>query len=724
MARYSTSLPSKTITGTTTIVTPDSGAFVQLTGTAPYTVTLPSPASFPGSNFTFHNTTTGTNTISTPTGAFIGTGGSGTASISLFAGNVASVTSDGANYVVISEDGSALVATTAAFSGDVTINGGSATVAITPSVLNIAPTSSSSINNVVIGNTTRAAGSFTSLTANNQTTLTAGIASSSTSSGTLIVTGGIGASGTVNANTVSATTLTGTVSTASQPNITSTGALTVPSLIVDASGTTRLRVGDNSSTITLQSDYSNPLIVERTGNSGKGAIVFRGSDTIGTAIEQGRTNSASHWGTYLSFLVHDNNTSDALLSVKEKFRIDASGAFVTGLLGVGTLTPTATMDVRGGLAVSGWSNNNGGSSGGVELGWDGTQSVFQSYNRSGNAFTPILVNGSTTKISASGNQQLFVNSTGVVVGSMTSPEGKLHVQHTSITAAAPSLGWPNYVNPDADANARIVAIFDTAGNGSVATAGQGPTVVIRVGSYYDSRAVISPIGAGGASPSDQGTGRGKDLMIKGGQSDNGNGLVGGRLWLNGGAGYNGGAFGARGVDGDVRIQNQGGNTFIGRNITNISSAGNNSLYLPFAYNDSGEYAPQRASGMLHIGSFTHRADNQYLDIRTNNNSGSLMFMFHIYGYLYNSANINTWIGGYSYLSNSILNLYVQNLGNCSATAYRTSNGFLCLKINRNASGYSEGKVNVFFHAWSQGEMENMAVTSYAQNNSGSNFYTS
>jgi hypothetical protein len=196
-----------------------------MTGTAPYTVTLPSPAAFPGSNFTFHNTTTGTNTISTPTGAFIGTGGSGTSTLSLFASNVASVTSDGVNYVVISEDGSALVATTAAFSGDVTINGGSATVAITPSVLTIAPTSSSSINNVVIGNTTRAAGSFTSVAANNQVTVTAGIASSSTSSGSLVVTGGIGASGTVNANAVSATTLTGTLSTASQPNITSVGTL-------------------------------------------------------------------------------------------------------------------------------------------------------------------------------------------------------------------------------------------------------------------------------------------------------------------------------------------------------------------------------------------------------------------------------------------------------------------------------------------------------------------
>jgi hypothetical protein len=295
-----------------------------------------------------------------------------------------------------------------------------------------------------------------------------------------------------------------------------------------------------------------------------------------------------------------------------------------------------------------------------------------------------------------------------------------------MTAAAPTLGWPNYTNPDLDASARVAAIFDTSGNGSVATAGYGPTVVLRLGAYYDSRAVISPIGAGGASPSDQGAGRGKDLMVKGGQSDNTNGVVGGRLFLNGGAGYTSGSgFGARGYEGQVRIQNQGGNTFIGGSVSSISSAGNNQLYLPFEYNGSAEFMPHRGNGWLHLGSFTHRDGNQYLDIKTNNNAGSLMFMFYIYGYLYNSANMNTWIGGYSYSGNSILNNYVQNLGNCTATTYRTAtNNYLCLKLNRNNSGYSEGKVNVFFHAWSQSEMESMCVTSYAQNQTTGNYYTS
>ena len=233
MARYSTSLASKIITGTATIVTPDSGAFTALTGTAPYTVTLPDPRLYPGVNQTFFNSASGTVTLSTPSGNFNGTGGSGSGTVNIFTGNVVSATSDGVNYVVISEDGSALVATTAAFSGNVDMNGGGATVTISPNALIVNPATASSINNVSIGASTRGSGAFTSLTANAATTLTANTTSTGTSSGTLVVTGGVGVSGAVNAGSVSASTVTGTLQTAAQPNITSVGTLTTTGLTVN-----------------------------------------------------------------------------------------------------------------------------------------------------------------------------------------------------------------------------------------------------------------------------------------------------------------------------------------------------------------------------------------------------------------------------------------------------------------------------------------------------------
>ena len=94
-----------------------------------------------------------------------------------------------------------------------------------------------------------------------------------------------------------------------------------------------ISIGDTTTaTIDDQTDYSSPLVLRRTSNSGKGAIVMKGSDNIGTAIEFGRSNSASHWGTYLDFLVHNDNTSDATTHLSRKLRIDANGLTSYGII--------------------------------------------------------------------------------------------------------------------------------------------------------------------------------------------------------------------------------------------------------------------------------------------------------------------------------------------------------------------------------------------------------
>ena len=50
--------------------------------------------------------------------------------------------------------------------------------------------------------------------------------------------------------------------------------------------------------------------------------------------------------------------------------------FPTGNVGIGITNPTAKLDVAGGsLSITGWSNNNSGAAGGLEIGWDGNQSV-------------------------------------------------------------------------------------------------------------------------------------------------------------------------------------------------------------------------------------------------------------------------------------------------------------------------------------------------------------
>jgi len=217
MARFNSSLISNTITGTTSVGSPFNGSFTALTGTAPYTVTLANPTLFPGINQQFYNGTGGTVTLSTPAGNFVGAGGSAASTFPVYAGNVVSITADGTNYIVISEDGSALTATSATISGVLTVqsSGGVA----------IAPSTTGTIDNVNVGATTRGSGAFNTLTSNNAVTFTANTASSTTGTGTVVITGGLGVSGAINATSVSAS-LTGTIQTASQPNITSVGSLT------------------------------------------------------------------------------------------------------------------------------------------------------------------------------------------------------------------------------------------------------------------------------------------------------------------------------------------------------------------------------------------------------------------------------------------------------------------------------------------------------------------
>jgi hypothetical protein len=294
MARYNTSLANKVITGTTTIVTPDSGSFVQLAGTSGYTVTLPSPAAFPGRNFTFHNTTSGVVTVSTPSGNFVGAGAPGTSSYQIPATAVLSVTSDGTNYTVISEDGSPLTATTGAFSSNVTMDGAGATVNISPQTVTINPGSSGTIDRTSIGATVRSTAAFTSLTANGATTLTANTPSTTASSGTLVVTGGVGISGNVNSGgTVAAVALngplTGTIQTAAQPNITSVGTLTGLTVTNTITG----NVSGTASTVTNASQPNITSLGTLTGLTVTNTITGSVSGTAATVTNASQPNITS-----------------------------------------------------------------------------------------------------------------------------------------------------------------------------------------------------------------------------------------------------------------------------------------------------------------------------------------------------------------------------------------------------------------------------------------------
>jgi hypothetical protein len=360
MARFNTALTSSSISGTATISTPYSGAFTEFTGTAPYTVTLPSPTLFPGVNQTFYNATSGQVTLSVSGATFSGTGGTGSATFVLNAGNVVSIFSDGTNYIVISEDGSPLVATTGSFSGNVTINGGSATLSATPQTVTLNPTGASTIDNINIGVTTRGSGAFNTLTANQAVTFTANTASSGTGTGTLVVTGGVGVSGNINSGaTVTGVNLAGTISTASQTNITAVGTLTA----LTVSGATNLATSSGNVGIGTTNTYNLKTVIAGAGaasSTGSGSYLvasladttamaqdvggglgFQGNDGVNglvtfASINGSKENATSgNYASYLSFKTRVNSGN-----LTERVRIDSSGN-----VGIGNTSPNGKLHV-------------------------------------------------------------------------------------------------------------------------------------------------------------------------------------------------------------------------------------------------------------------------------------------------------------------------------------------------------------------------------------------
>jgi hypothetical protein len=114
MARYNTVSAVTTQSGAATLSNPSQGLFTTLTGTAPFTVTLSSPAIGSGQTIGFFNNTGGVVTLSTPSGAIKGPAGNSASSYIMQNQAVVFLLSDGTNYILTS------VATGAFINVDVT----------------------------------------------------------------------------------------------------------------------------------------------------------------------------------------------------------------------------------------------------------------------------------------------------------------------------------------------------------------------------------------------------------------------------------------------------------------------------------------------------------------------------------------------------------------------------------------------------------------------------
>ena len=259
MARYNTSFTTSSVSATGTVSTPSAGLLTKFTGTS-YTVTIPDPTVYKGVTQSFYNAASGDITLTSPTGTFVGPGGSTASTQVMATGSSITLGSDGSNYVILSEEGGPLVGTTGTFSSTLTANGNivlgdadtdtitansqfvtgsqlktaktasntlalaaynntsstynsliTVTAGLTPTVT-ITSGGVGTIDNINIGGTTRGTGNFTSigagtagtgafttLTSNNATTFTRNGQGSTTTDAahSVLVTGGMGVSGTL-----------------------------------------------------------------------------------------------------------------------------------------------------------------------------------------------------------------------------------------------------------------------------------------------------------------------------------------------------------------------------------------------------------------------------------------------------------------------------------------------------------------------------------------------
>ena len=80
----------------------------------------------------------------------------------------------------------------------------------------------------------------------------------------------------------------------------------------------------------------------------------------------------------------------------------------TGRVGIGTTSPTAQLTSASTVQITGFANPSGGA--GLELGYDGTNSIVQSFNRGTSAFRDLQLSGNTIQMSIAGGEAARIDS--------------------------------------------------------------------------------------------------------------------------------------------------------------------------------------------------------------------------------------------------------------------------------------------------------------------------
>ena len=133
------------------------------------------------------------------------------------------------------------------------------------------------------------------------------------------------------------------------------------------------------------------------------------------------------------------------------------------------------------------------------------------------------------------------------------------------------------------------------------------------------------------------------------------------------------------------------------------------------------------TGEVLIGRVAARAYTRYLNIRTNMTADNQMFYFRTMGYFYSYGMEECYAGGYTYGNNTVLSKdYRRALGDTHniVDLYRDSSGFLCMKIDINHQGYTEGKMYIYYghHEMANSSVKGVQITDVIQRDDGVNAF--
>ena len=176
---------------------------------------------------------------------------------------------------------------------------------------------------------------------------------------------------------------------------------------------------------TGQSTYSVGDILYASGTT----TLSRLADVaVGNVLVSGGVGAAPSWSSTLTITTITSPTSTALTI--QSAGTTAMTVATSQNVGIGTTSPTSKLQVNGGVTINGSSAPTSGV--GMELSWDGTESVVQSYNRNTSSFQPLwLEAGSYTRFGMNGGEAMRIDSSGNVGIGTTSPNRKLDIEQAS-----------------------------------------------------------------------------------------------------------------------------------------------------------------------------------------------------------------------------------------------------------------------------------------------------